>query len=209
VIGKRSSIDDVIRRFRGYIDTLTIRSDTGAPHWLSATIRIPANQLRSAVEELKMLGTLTEESETTPDTTVGYTDLAARLSNARKTEQRLLALLSERAGKLGEVVEVEKQIGEVRERIERMEAQQRRLENQVQFASVKLELTEEGETPIASAGARLRTALRAGYRDAGENSLGVALVVLHYGPTLLVWLLMALPFVITFHRWQRWHRRVA
>jgi hypothetical protein len=209
VTEKKPKIDDVIRRFHGYIDSLTIQSDIGAPHSLSATVRIPAEQLQSALVELKTLGSLTEESENSQDTTAGYTDLVARLSNARRTEQRLLALLTERAGKLGEVVEVEKEIGAVRERIERMEAQQRRIENQVQFASVKLEVTEESHARGESVVSRLRTAFGAGYRDAGENTLIVALVLLHYGPTFVAWFLIVLPFVITFYRWRRLKRIVA
>src|SRR5262249_7939490 len=117
-VDTRSSIDEVVRRSQGYIDTLTIRSDVGDTQSPSATLRIPADHLQSAIQDLKTLGSLVEESETSLDTTDGYTDLVARLSNARRTEQRLLGLLSERAGKLGEVVQVEKEIGEVRERIE-------------------------------------------------------------------------------------------
>ncbi len=139
----RGKIDGVMHRFQGYIDKLTIRSDAGLPHSLSATLRIPADQLQSALGEIKTFGSLTEESETSQDITGGHGDLVARLSNARRTEQRMLGLVSERVGKLGEVVQVEREIGEVRERIERMEAQQKGLENQVRFASVKLELTEE------------------------------------------------------------------
>jgi hypothetical protein len=206
---KQTRIDDVIRRFHGYVDTMTVRSDIGAPHSLSATIRIPADQLRSAIAELKTLGSLTEQSETSQDTTAGYSDIVARLSNARRTEQRLLAVLTDRSGKLGEIVEVEKEIGEVRERIERMEAQQRRIENQVQFASVKLELTEESHPVVESAWLKLRTAFGEGYRDAGDNILGVALAVFHYGPTFIAGFLMLLPFVITFYRWHRWKSRVA
>src|SRR5207302_3954204 len=38
---KQIKIDDIIRRVHGYIDRLTIRSDIGAVHSLSAILRIP------------------------------------------------------------------------------------------------------------------------------------------------------------------------
>jgi len=181
----RGKIDGVMHRFQGYIDKLTIRSDAGLPHSLSATLRIPADQLQSALGEIKTFGSLTEESETSQDTTGGHGDLVARLSNARRTEQRMLGLLSERVGKLGEVVQVEREIGEVRERIERMEAQQKGLENQVRFASVKLELTEERQIQSPSVRTRLRTAIADGYRAGIENTIEVTLATLRYGPTVV------------------------
>jgi hypothetical protein len=205
----RSRIDATIRRFQGYIDTLTIRSDVGLRHSISATLRIPANQLESALAELKMLGSLIEESEISQDTTAGYTDLVARLSNARRTEQRLLGLLSDRSGKLGEIIQVEKEIGEVRERIERMEGQQRRIENQVRFASVKLELTEEGEAQFAGVGARTQAAFTDGYRTAIANTIGLTLAALRYGPTVAVYFLLLLPLVIVVWRRLRLIRRIA
>ena len=181
----RGKIDGVMHRFQGYIDKLTIRSDAGLPHSLSATLRIPADQLQSALGEIKTFGSLTEESETSQDITGGHGDLVARLSNARRTEQRRLGLLSERVGKLGEVVQVEREIGEVRERIERMEAQQKGLENQVRFASVKLELTEERQIQSPSVRTRLRTAIADGYRAGIENTIEVTLATLRYGPTVV------------------------
>jgi uncharacterized protein DUF4349 len=194
----QNKIDDIIRRFHGYIDMLTMRSDIGLAHSLSATVRIPADQLSYAVTELKTVGSLTEESQTTQDTTAGYTDLVARLSNARKTEQRLLTLLTERAGKLGEIVEVEKQIGEVRERIERMEGQQPRIENQVKFASIKLEFTEQSQA--LTAGTQLRTAFNEGYRAAAANIVLLALATLRYGPTVVIDFLLLFPLIIVFYR---------
>jgi hypothetical protein len=196
----RSRIDAVIRRFRGYIDTLTMRSDNGSAQSLSATLRIPADQLTSALNELKTLGKVVEETESSQDATAGYTDLVARLSNARRTEQRLLGLLSERAGKLGEVVQVEKEIGEVRERIERMEGQQRRIENQVRFALVKLEWTQEGQIQFPAIRVQMLTALSDGYQTAIGTSIAAATAALRYGPTVIVFSLLLLPFVVVVYR---------
>jgi len=119
----------------------------------------------------------------------------------------MLVLLSERAGKLGEVVQVEKEIGEVREGIERMEAQQKGLQNRVRFASIKLELTEEAQAQSPSVRTRLRKALADGHQAAIENSIEVILVALRFGPTVVVYFLLLLPLVITV--WRRFHTRTA
>ena len=112
----------------------------------------------------------------------------------------MLALVSERAGKLAEVVEVEKQIGEIRDRIERMEGQQRRIQNQVQFASIKLELTEESQAQFTTVRRRLRTAFTEGHRAAATNAIAIAFATLRYGPTVVVYSLLLLPLLSAFYR---------
>src|SRR5206468_4068042 len=59
----RARIDAVIRQSQGYIDHLTVRADTGSARTLSATLRLPANQAESGLNELKKLGRLMEESQ--------------------------------------------------------------------------------------------------------------------------------------------------
>src|SRR5437762_13075852 len=93
--------------------------------------------------ELKTIGRLIEESQNSSDITSQYVDLTARLANARNSEQRLLALLRDRAGDLKDVVEMEREIASVRGGIERMEAQEKDFNNKVQFVTIQLELSEE------------------------------------------------------------------
>jgi hypothetical protein len=105
-----------------------------------------------------------------------------------------LRLLSERAGNLKDVVEMEREISSVREGIERMEAQQKSLDNKVQFATVQVEVSGEYraqlEPPSPSPGGQLRNAFVDGIRSAAETGLGVALFVIRYAPVFLVWLIV-------------------
>ena len=88
-----------------------------------------------------------------------------------------------------------------------MEAQQKGLENQARFASIKLELTEERQIQSSSFGTRLRTAIADGYRAAIENTIEVTLATLRYGPTVVVYFLLLLPLII--EGWRRFHPRIA
>ena len=195
----RSRVDEIVRRNQGYIDTLAIRTEIRLGRALSAILRIPVDRLESVRGELKSLGNVLEESESSQDSTAGYIDLVARLSNSRRTEQRLLMLLSNRAGKLGEVVEVEKEIGEIRERIEKMEAQQRTLNTQVQFASINLEITDE-EPQLRVFGTRMHRAFEDGYGMAIANSGALVIGALRYGPTVLVYMLLLVPLIVVYRR---------
>jgi len=97
-------------------------------------------------------------------------------------------------------VEVEKQIGEIRDRIERMEGQHRRIKNQVTFASIGLELTEESQAPFTTVRRRLRTAFTEGHRAAATSAIAIAFATLRYGPTVVVYSLLLLPLLIAFYR---------
>jgi hypothetical protein len=184
-------IDTIVRQSQGYIDNLTVRADAGSARSLTAILRLPASQMESGLAELKKLGRLTNESQNSSDITSQYVDLAARLSNGRNTEQRLLALLRDRTGDLKDVIAVERELASVRESIERMTAQEKDLENKVQYVTIQLEVSEEYHAelgpPSPSTGVQLQNATVDGIRSAGENAIDIAVFALRYGPGLLIW----------------------
>jgi hypothetical protein len=206
----RSLIDATVKRFQGYVDNLTLRADTGSAKGLTARLRIPATQADSALNELKKLGRLVQEQQNSSDITSQYVDLTARLSNARNSELRLLGLLRDRTGNLRDVVEMEREIASVRESIERMEAQQKDLNNRVQYVTIQLELSEEYHAeltpPAPSTTAQLRNASVDGVRSAADTIVDLAIFILRYGPALLIWFAVISPIVILFWRYRaKWY----
>jgi hypothetical protein len=194
----RAKLEATVRESKGYVDQLSVKANPGAAKSLVAVLRFPSDRLDAGLAELRKLGLAKEESQNTADVTGQYTDLVARLANARNTEQRMLALQRERTGKLPEVVEVEREIGRIREQIERMEVEQKNLNNKVQYATVHVDLTEEYRAQLLqpsapSAGTRLRNAAVEGYELTVETVLGILLWALRYGPTLVLWALILGP----------------
>ncbi len=121
-------------------------------------------------------------------------DLKARLENSRHTEKRLTELLAKRADKLKDVLDVERELASTREEIERMDSEQRGMQQRVDYASIELNLREEYKPALnlgpPSAGTRMRNALVDGYHSAAENALGLVLFLLQDGPSLLFWSLL-------------------
>lgn len=187
----RAAMDQILAQHRGYIGQLSRSADDGSAQALTAVLRVPASQVESCLDALKKLGRVTAESQTGEEVTQEYVDLRARLNNARATEQRLLDVLRNRTGKVSEVLEVEEEIARVREEIERMDAERKNLEKRVEFATVKLSLTQEHKEQLhltpPSAGTQIHNAVVEGYRDVAEAALDLVIFVLHYGPTLLLW----------------------
>jgi hypothetical protein len=118
-------------------------------------------------------------------------DLQARLTNARNTEQRLTELLRTRTGKLEEVVAVEEKLSEVREQIERMEAEKKALTKRVDFGTVALSLAEEHQAQMRivpqSVGTQFHNAAVEGYRSVVGSVISVLLFLMSWGPSLLLW----------------------
>jgi chromosome segregation ATPase len=187
----RAALEDVVRRHRGYSAQLTAAGESGRARKLSATFRVPADQLDAALAEMKKLARVEQESQGGEEVTEQYVDLTARLSNARKTEERLTEILAQRTGKLSDVLAVEEEISRVRETIERMEAELKRLQNRVSYATLQVELREEYKAELQitppSIGSRLRNSLVDGYRAAADSLVGLVLFLLNVGPFLLLW----------------------
>jgi len=205
----RASLENLVKAHNGYFGQLDVAEPAGAGRALTATVRVPAAQLDATLVELRKLGHVQQENQTADDITGQYVDLTARLSNARETEKRLVEILRERTGKVGDVLQVEREIARTRQEIEQMDAERKTLENQVQYAAVDLSITEEYKTPLEPAaapslGTRINNAAVGGVREAAETIIGWVLWLLGAGPSLLLW-----GAVLGWPIWRaaRWARR--
>jgi hypothetical protein len=187
----RTSMDQIVQRYNGYAGDLTVSAPSDGARRLTANLRVPATQMDAAMAELKKLGRVESESQSGQDVTAQYVDLEARLSNARNTEQRLLDLLRQRTGKLSDVLEVETELGRVREEVERMEGERRLLSKQVEYSTIAATVTEEYKAPARavpeSTGTRFRNAAVDGYQSLVNFVIDVALFLLSNGLLLLLW----------------------
>jgi hypothetical protein len=204
----RATLDAILARHHSYAAELSASTAENAPRSLHASLRVAAAELTSVLSELKSLGRVENETQSGEEVTQQHADLVARLKNSRETEQRLQAILLERTGKISDVLAVEQEIARVRGEIEHMEAEQKTLEHRVEFAAVNLQLTEEYKAqlgaPAASISTRFHNAFVAGYRDASETVLGIALFLVEYTPTLVIWLvILGLPAVLVWRRYRR------
>jgi len=167
----RAALEDIEKRHHGYFAELNSEGQSEAGRTLTASLRVPIGELDATLGELRKLGHLDEEKQGGEEVSQKHVDLEARLRNARNTEKRLTDLLTKRAAKLKDILDVERELADTREEIERMEAQLRNMENQVSYAAIDLNLREEYKPALNLAppatGARLRNALVDGYKSDG------------------------------------------
>jgi hypothetical protein len=187
----RANLEAILKRHRGYVGELKVGGATGSGRTLTATLRVPADQLDVTLAEVKTLGRVESESQGGQDVTSQYVDLQARLANARNTEQRLTDLLRNRTGKLSDVLEVEQELDRVRGQIEQMEAERKSMTNQVGYATLNATIAEDYKAQLQvvprSTATRLSNAAVEGYRSMADGVVSLALFLLSTGPSVLLW----------------------
>ena len=207
----RANLEGILKRHRGYVGELKAGGSTGSGRTLTATLRVPADQLDATLTEVKTLGRVESESQSGQDVTSQHVDLQARLSNARNTEQRLTDLLRNRTGKLSDVLEVEQELDRVRGEIEQMEAERKTMSNQVSYATLNATIAEDYQAQLQvvppSTSTRLSNAAVEGYRSMADGVVSLALFLLSNGPSLLLW--SALLFLPARFVWKKVRRSFA
>ncbi|HKD14137.1 MAG TPA: DUF4349 domain-containing protein [Candidatus Angelobacter sp.] len=205
----RSKLEDILKRHHGYLGELSVSGGANAARALSATLRVPADQLDATIAELKKLGHVDSESQKGEEVSQQYVDLRARLANARTTEQTLLDILRHRTGKLSDVLAVEQEVASVREKIERMEAEKKSLEKQVAFSTLNMRVVEDYKQQVhvvpESTSRRIRNAAVDGYETMVAGLINVLLFLVSAGPSLLLW--AAVLFFPVRFAWKKWRSR--
>jgi len=205
----RSRLDEILRHHAGYLGNLSVSGSAESGRTLTATLRVPADQLDSAISELKKLGRVESESQAGEEVSQQYVDLQARIANARNAEQRLTDILQHRTGALSDVLEVEQTIEGVRENIERMEAEKKSMEKQAAFATLNMRVTEDYKQQVhvvpESTSMRIRNAAVDGYETMVAGLISLLLFLFSAGPSLLLW--GAIVFFPARLLWKKWQAR--
>ena len=201
----RSSLEEILERHRGYIAKLRMVGEPSGSV-LSATLRVPSSEYRSALTEFKSVGLVEHEEEAADEITQQHSELEARLVNAQNEEQRILQLLQNRSDKAYDPGSLQRQVSLLRGDIERMQTERYSSGSRVTFANVSFSLREE-RTPVAETiGAKLRAAAVSGLSDASESISAILLFLAGRGPLLALWAtLLYFPARFLWRRHQRTH----
>ena len=184
IAGVRQRVQAIVAGVNGFMGRLSLSSPVGQRRNGSFTLMVPTNSLDRVLAELRELGKVTHEQTDAEEITDQFTDLEARLRNARATERRLITILNQRAAKLSHILEVEREIARKRGEIERMEAQRENMLKRARLATVRLNVWERFADPAI------------------ETPSGVLAQMWHTlseGVLSFLWLLNAL--VLFFLRW--------
>ena len=116
-------------------------------------VRVPSDSFDEAIDEIGDVGDVQSVSTESEDVTDQLVDIEARLENLR-AERDQYRQLYEEANETEDVLAVQERLSATQEEIERLEARQRALEQQVAYATITVSLAEptpDPETPDTEA----------------------------------------------------------
>jgi hypothetical protein len=134
-------VQEVAALHRGFISDSSLEAGEGQTPSATLTIRVPAARFDQALNALGGVGVVRARQVSGQDVTVEFVDTDARVRNLKREEAELLKLLS-RAGRLSEVLEVERELSRVRGQIEQAQGRLRQLASQVDLATIQVSLAE-------------------------------------------------------------------
>jgi anti-sigma factor RsiW len=151
------AFDDAIQKItafaneeKGYVATTSSEKQANGKLKGEIVVKVLPENLDRFLQKVRTLGDLKNQTLGTEDVTKAYFDTDARLKNARVMEQRLIEMLKTKTGKVADLLQVEKELGRVREEIEKMQGELKYWDSQVQFATVTISLAEKDmEEPAA------------------------------------------------------------
>jgi archaellum component FlaC len=136
-------IEELTNEMNGFVQSSSVSERDDGTHDGSMTVRVPVDNMETAMEDIKTLANVVEtERVTGQDVTEQYTDLEARLENARSQEERYRELLDQ-AEDVQDILSIEQQLNQIRNEIEHLEGRLQSLENRTSYSTININLSEE------------------------------------------------------------------
>ena len=188
----RAALDAKIAASNGYVENQNIYNGStyqSGRRYRSAslTIRIPAGQVDAFLQDMGGIANIVRQNKSIEDVTLNYVATESRLNALQTEEARLLELLSQ-AETMSDLLEIEQRLAEVRYELENYASQKRLYDNQIDYATVYLNIEEVQEyTPVEEP--TLWERISKGFKD---NLEGVGDDLLD----VLVWLIVSIPYLV-------------
>ncbi|CAI2765982.1 DUF4349 domain-containing protein [Flavobacterium collinsii] len=187
-----SDLDDTFKQIQTAIvaNKATIQNDSEGKEYdniyRTLTIRVPSANFDSFINAVSKGVSYFEQKEISAENvTEQYIDLTSRLNTKRKLEARYLEIL-QKATKISEILEIEKQISAIREEIEAKEGQLKYLESRVSESTVTISFYKtiaQKQGVKISYGSKIWAAIQSGFFSLSDFLISI----------ISVW-----PFIIVF-----------
>ncbi|MGC1242588.1 MAG: DUF4349 domain-containing protein [Chryseosolibacter sp.] len=188
----RKTIFEAVNRYKGYVSA---DQEFKSPGRKSNTviIRVPADNFDNLLSDATQGVEKFESKEiNVKDVTEEFLDIQARLKTKKKLEQRYIDLLKQ-AKNVTEILEIEKQIGELRSEIESIEGRLKYLQDRVSFSTLTMTFYEviPNETEFGQK-------FKNGFRNGWDNLIWLFVLLTNIWPFILIGL--GLMIGIRFYR---------
>jgi F0F1-type ATP synthase delta subunit len=188
-----SALDERIRQLDGFVEDQHIYNGSAysAHRYRSAslTIRIPAEKVDAFTQQVSGIANVVSQEKNLKDVTLTYVSTESRMKALQTEEARLLELMAQ-AETMSDLLEIEGRLTDVRYELESVTSQLRTFDNQINYATIHLDISEVQEyTPTQDP--TLWERISGGFKDSLE-ALWESL------QDLLVGLIIAAPFLVVY-----------
>lgn len=184
------ALQEALEKAQGYVQEQNIHNGSAYSgsryRRASLTLRIPVDGLETFTEQVSSHTNLVSSSRSTEDVTLQYVDTQGRITALETEQTRLLELLAQ-AESMSDLLEIETRLTEVRSQLESYTSQMRVLDNQVDYATVYLSISQVTQYTPVEEQTRLEK-IATGFVTSLKN-LGTGIL------DLACWLLIDLPYL--------------
>lgn len=187
------SLDEKINSLNGYVEDQEIyngSSYSSRRHRnASLTIRIPTGDVDAFTEEVAGIANVVSNNLSRDDITLNYVATESKITALETEETRLLELLAQ-AETMSDLLEIEARLSDVRYELESYNSRLRLYDNQVDYATIHLFISEVQEyTPVAekTVWERIRDGFKSSLKGLKENIVDILVWILANSPYLVVW----------------------
>ena len=139
----RAKLDALLAEVKGYVAKSDEGGRTGGTRAGTWKVRVPVGAFHDFLARVQTFGELVSKTSDAQDVTEEYVDLEARLKNLRAEEAVLNKLLQEKAQSTADLLAFRKQITDVREQIERLQARLTTLARLSAMTTIDLVMSED------------------------------------------------------------------
>lgn len=186
-------INEKIGALGGYIEEQELNNGSSYSSYryrsASLTVRVPAENLSSFVEDVQGVSNVVTYNESTENVTLTYVSTESRMKALEVEQERLLELLA-KAENMTDLLEIEARLTDVRYELESVTSQLRVLSNQVDYATIHLYISQVRvytETEPQTVWQRIGSGFKENLHDIGEDLTDFFVWVVTYSPQLLFW----------------------
>jgi chromosome segregation ATPase len=174
-------------------------------------LRLPVNSLNGALNSLRDLGVVKQETEASENTSAERETLSSQIELKRAELERLNSIVTHRSGSLPDTVQAEEKIAERRGELSELEKQFHGLEDRVEYALVELRIMEQYHARLdwqfAGLFSDLRNSLVDGIGTLINSLAGVLGFLLHYGLVTFLW--VGVLYLPARSLWRRYRKMIS
>ncbi|SHI16083.1 protein of unknown function [Sporobacter termitidis DSM 10068] len=141
------NLDALLAGFGAFVENSYVSGNSyGNTTFRSAeyTIRVPVGSFKGMTDALPLLGNVSKASTTSQNITAQFIDTQSRLDAYKTEESRLLAML-DKTTTVQDMITIESRLSDVRYQIESLTSTLQNWQNQVDFSTVALHISEVAE----------------------------------------------------------------